>query len=45
MAATELTLTLDEVDRLTKASEPRLDDYPYGAAGVAQRNRKLEGGR
>ena len=45
MAATELALTLDEVDRLTKASEPRLDDYPYGAAGVAQRHRNLEGGR
>jgi aryl-alcohol dehydrogenase-like predicted oxidoreductase len=45
MAATELTLTADELERLTKASEPRLDDYPYGPAGVAQRHRNIEGGR
>lgn len=45
MAATELELTADELTRLTDASAPRVDDYPYGTAGVAQRNRRIEGGR
>ncbi|WP_423920824.1 aldo/keto reductase [Frigoribacterium sp. 2-23] len=38
-------LTDDEVARLTDASAPRIDDYPYGVAGVAQRDRKIGGGR
>jgi aryl-alcohol dehydrogenase-like predicted oxidoreductase len=38
-------LTDDEVARLSAASAPRIDDYPYGTAGVAQRDRKLGGGR
>jgi aryl-alcohol dehydrogenase-like predicted oxidoreductase len=45
LAAVELELTSEELDRLTSASEPRLDDYPYGPAGVGQRDRKLTGGR
>jgi aryl-alcohol dehydrogenase-like predicted oxidoreductase len=38
-------LTDDEVARLSDASAPRVDDYPYGTAGVAQRDRKITGGR
>lgn len=45
MVAADLELTSDEVRRLTDASAPRVDDYPYGAAGVQQRHRKLTGGR
>jgi len=43
--AVDLELSNDEVARLTDASEPRADDYPYGPAGVAQRLRKIQGGR
>jgi len=45
LGASGLPLTGEELTRLTTASEPRLDDYPYGTLGVAQRHRKLEGGR
>lgn len=45
MAAVDLDLSTDDVQRLTDASAPRLDDYPYGEAGIAQRNRPLAGGR
>jgi aryl-alcohol dehydrogenase-like predicted oxidoreductase len=45
LAAADLDLSAAEVARLTEASAPRVDDYPYGAAGVAQRHRKLTGGR
>ncbi len=45
LAAADLVLTEDEATRLTKASAPQVDDYPYGTAGVAQRSRKLTGGR
>ncbi|MEA9986156.1 MULTISPECIES: aldo/keto reductase [Subtercola] len=45
LGATDLDLTPDELLRLTVASEPQLDDYPYGPGGQQQRARKLEGGR
>jgi aryl-alcohol dehydrogenase-like predicted oxidoreductase len=45
LAAADLELGAAELDRLTEASAPRVDDYPYGAAGVQQRHRKLTGGR
>lgn len=45
MAAVDLGLSTDEVQRLTDASAPQPDDYPYGTAGIAQRNRPLDGGR
>ncbi|KQT97738.1 aldo/keto reductase [Sanguibacter sp. Leaf3] len=45
LAAADLVLTEDETTRLTEASVPQVDDYPYGTAGVAQRSRKLTGGR
>ncbi|WP_108249345.1 aldo/keto reductase [Planctomonas deserti] len=43
--AVDLGLSAEELQRLTDASAPRIDDYPYGTAGVAQRHRKVEGGR
>jgi len=45
MAAADLELGPDEVAGLTTASATRVDGYPYGAAGVAQRHRSLTGGR
>ncbi|MFD3443310.1 aldo/keto reductase [Microbacteriaceae bacterium 4G12] len=45
MGAVDLGLSAEELQRLTDASAPRIDDYPYGTAGVAQRHRKIEGGR
>ncbi|GEK20932.1 aldo/keto reductase [Cellulomonas xylanilytica] len=39
MVAADLLLTDDELERLTVVSAPRVDDYPYGTAGVAQRHR------
>ena len=45
LKAASLTLSQDEIDRLTKASHPEMSDYPYGTGGIGQRNRKLEGGR
>jgi aryl-alcohol dehydrogenase-like predicted oxidoreductase len=45
LGAVDLKLTDDERQALTDASAPVIDDYPYGTAGVAQRNRKIEGGR
>ena len=41
LAAADLDLTTEQLDRLTEVSAPQLDDYPYGAAGVAQRHRSL----
>ncbi|ROS58048.1 aryl-alcohol dehydrogenase-like predicted oxidoreductase [Frigoribacterium sp. PhB160] len=45
LGASGLVLGDDELARLTDASAPRVDDYPYGTAGVAQRDRRLDGGR
>ncbi|UFU04037.1 aldo/keto reductase [Ruania suaedae] len=45
LGAVELTLSTDELERLTAASEPETDDYPYGGPGRAQRHRKIDGGR
>jgi aryl-alcohol dehydrogenase (NADP+) len=45
MGAADLELDAEELRRLTEASTPRVDDYPYGVAGAQQRNRKLTGGR
>lgn len=45
MLAADLELSVDEIQQLTDASAPRVDDYPYGTAGVQQRNRNLTGGR
>lgn len=45
MGATALELDATEIESLTTVSTPRTDDYPYGAPGVAQRHRKIGGGR
>ncbi|SED77128.1 aldo/keto reductase [Ruania alba] len=45
LGAVQLQLTADELTRLTEASAPEAEDYPYGAPGAAQRHRKIEGGR
>jgi len=45
LGASDLELSEAELERLDEASAPRVDPYPYGAAGIAQRNRKREGGR
>jgi aryl-alcohol dehydrogenase-like predicted oxidoreductase len=43
LAAAGLHLTADESTALDRASEPVVDDYPYGEMGVAQRDRNLAG--
>lgn len=45
LKADGLKLTPEETARLTEVSAPQQPDYPYGPLGVAQRNRKMEGGR
>ena len=45
LGAADLVLTAEEIARLSGASAPRVDDYPYGTAGVQQRERKITGGR
>lgn len=40
-----LVLTADETARLDTVSAPQMPDYPYGPMGIAQRHRKIEGGR
>jgi aryl-alcohol dehydrogenase-like predicted oxidoreductase len=45
LAAAELQLSTEETDRLTRASEPQVEVYPYGPMAQEQRSRKIEGGR
>lgn len=45
MGAADLDLGEDALARLTEASTPRIDDYPYGPAGREQRRRAIGGGR
>ncbi|MGB8817564.1 MAG: aldo/keto reductase [Rhizobiaceae bacterium] len=45
LAAAKLKLTAEEIAQLSDVSKPEMADYPYGAGGIAQRNRKIEGGR
>lgn len=45
LGAADLALEDAELQALTDASAPRVDDYPYGTAGVAQRVRRIDGGR
>jgi aryl-alcohol dehydrogenase-like predicted oxidoreductase len=45
LGAADLHLTTEETAALTEASELPSADYPYGEMGVAQRSRKLSGGR
>ena len=34
-----------EMDTLNTISKPHMSEYPYGEQGIAQRHRKIEGGR
>ena len=45
LGASAVDLTAEEVARLSSVSAPRVDDYPYGFGGVAQRRRNIDGGR
>jgi aryl-alcohol dehydrogenase (NADP+) len=45
LRADALRLETEEVERLTKISEPELEVYPYGPQAIQQRSRKIEGGR
>lgn len=45
LAAFDIVLSTEELDRLTRVSEGVVDDYPYGSRGREQRLRQLEGGR
>ncbi|GAA1160394.1 aryl-alcohol dehydrogenase (NADP+) [Nesterenkonia sandarakina] len=45
LAADSLELSTEQLEQLTAASAPEIEDYPYGTAGVQQRHRKLSGGR
>lgn len=43
LAAADLDLGAEHLDLLDEVSAPEMDDYPYGAAGIAQRQRSLPG--
>ncbi|PZV40452.1 aldo/keto reductase [Mesorhizobium kowhaii] len=45
LGAAKLTLTDENVAELNAASKPEMSEYPYGAGGISQRHRKIEGGR
>ena len=45
LGSADLVLEDSELARLSEVSAPRIDDYPYGTAGRAQRNRLIGGGR
>jgi aryl-alcohol dehydrogenase-like predicted oxidoreductase len=45
LGAASLTLTPEELAKLSDVSKPEMSDYPYGEGGINQRHRKLEGGR
>jgi aryl-alcohol dehydrogenase-like predicted oxidoreductase len=45
LAAADLHLTDEERATLDQASDPGAADYPYGAPGLAQRDRPISGGR
>jgi aryl-alcohol dehydrogenase-like predicted oxidoreductase len=45
LRAGALVLSPEEAAALTEVSAPIVADYPYGKGGVAQRHRKIEGGR
>jgi aryl-alcohol dehydrogenase-like predicted oxidoreductase len=45
LGSADLELSEAELARLTDVSTPEMNDYPYGPQGIAQRHRKIEGGR
>jgi aryl-alcohol dehydrogenase-like predicted oxidoreductase len=45
LAAADLQLSTDEINQLTRVSQPQTGVYPYGPLAQEQRSRKIEGGR
>jgi aryl-alcohol dehydrogenase (NADP+) len=45
LAAVDLELSREQLQRLTEVSTPRTEVYPYGPQAVQQRHRPLTGGR
>jgi len=45
LGAAALALSGDEIAALDAVSRPEMAEYPYGTGGIAQRRRKIEGGR
>ncbi len=45
LGAADLELSQDQIDRLSEASIPPVEPYPYGSAGANQRHRRIDGGR
>lgn len=45
LGAAKLTLSDEEMQKLTDVSAPTPGQYPYGQHGINQRHRKIEGGR
>ncbi|OWV70578.1 dehydratase [Rhizobium sp. R634] len=45
LGAMKVELSNEEMARLNEVSAPQPLDYPYGKGGIAQRHRKIEGGR
>ncbi|MCB1516086.1 MAG: aldo/keto reductase [Hyphomicrobiaceae bacterium] len=45
LGAAGVHLSDAEMDTLNTISKPHMSEYPYGEQGIAQRHRKIEGGR
>jgi aryl-alcohol dehydrogenase-like predicted oxidoreductase len=45
LGSADVRLTQEELMRLGEVSTPRVGEYPYGPQGIAQRRRKIGGGR
>ena len=45
LGAAKLTLSAEEIKKLSDVSAPQVGEYPYGTGGANQRHRKIEGGR
>jgi aryl-alcohol dehydrogenase-like predicted oxidoreductase len=44
LGAVDVTLTMDELERLGAVSALQIGEYPYGNLGIKQRFRRIEGG-
>jgi aryl-alcohol dehydrogenase (NADP+) len=45
LAAVDVQLSAEDIERLDLASDPGAADYPYGGPGTDQRSRQIAGGR
>ncbi len=45
LASADVKLTAEDLQKLGEVSRPQMAEYPYGPQGIAQRHRKIEGGR